>query len=175
MRFRKIHIIGAPGSGKSYIAQKLSNIAGYYHCNLDDLFWDNSSDTFGIKADSDIRDKRLKEITEMDLWVIEGVYYGWIDESLKEAEQIIILNTNSKTRDIRILKRFILRKLGLVECKKKETFKGLFDLIKWNHSYDKNITEILKTTEIYSSKRIIICDKSEVNRYIERFKEDTLL
>ena len=41
MRYRKIHILGAAGSGKSYIADLLSRTYGLSVFDLDDLFWDN--------------------------------------------------------------------------------------------------------------------------------------
>ena len=40
MKYRKIHIIGGPGSGKSYIAKKLSTLYNIKAYDLDDLFWD---------------------------------------------------------------------------------------------------------------------------------------
>ena len=45
----KIHIIGGPGSGKTYLAEKLSKELGIQHYDLDELQWDNKSDSYGIK------------------------------------------------------------------------------------------------------------------------------
>lgn len=39
----KIHIIGGPGSGKTFLAEKLSKELGISHLDLDDLQWDNKS------------------------------------------------------------------------------------------------------------------------------------
>ncbi len=38
----KIHIIGAPGSGKSFLAGNLSKQFDIPHYDLDDLQWDNA-------------------------------------------------------------------------------------------------------------------------------------
>ena len=40
MKYRKIHITGGPGSGKSHIAKKLSHLYDIKSYDLDDLYWD---------------------------------------------------------------------------------------------------------------------------------------
>ena len=41
----KIHIIGGSGSGKTYLADKLSKEYGITHYDLDELQWDNKADS----------------------------------------------------------------------------------------------------------------------------------
>ena len=38
----KIHIVGCPGSGKSFLAEKLSTQYGIPHYDLDELQWDKN-------------------------------------------------------------------------------------------------------------------------------------
>lgn len=45
----KIHIIGGSGSGKTYLADKLSKEYGITHYDLDELQWDNKADSYGVK------------------------------------------------------------------------------------------------------------------------------
>jgi adenylate kinase family enzyme len=133
--FRRIHIIGGPGSGKSYAAKQLSARSGIAAHDLDDLFWERSAQTYGVRASQVNRDARLLEITQQDAWVIEGVYYQWLKPSFERADIIFVLCPNVYLRDWRILKRFMTRKLG-VKPTKRESFLDLYRLIQWNHTYD---------------------------------------
>lgn len=38
---KNIHIVGGPGSGKSYLAARLSKELETDHYGLDDIFWDH--------------------------------------------------------------------------------------------------------------------------------------
>ena len=107
----KIHIIGGPGSGKSYAANRLAQMLDIPVFDLDQLFWDLSSARYGTRTSEDVRDNKLREIFQKDKWIIEGVYYSWLYDSFAQADMIIILNPNPFLRTWRILKRFIKRKL----------------------------------------------------------------
>ncbi|MFC1685491.1 DNA topology modulation protein FlaR [Nanoarchaeota archaeon] len=135
MKIKKIHIIGGPGSGKSYISNRLSNSLKIPYYDLDDLHWNNKSKKYNIKIPEDVRDKNLKKILKKDRWIIEGVYYKWVQNSFSKADIIIVLKVGVYTRAWKILKRFILRKLGLAKAKK-ESIRDLIDLLKWNNTYD---------------------------------------
>ena len=71
----KIHIVGGPGSGKTYLARKLSRELGILHYDLDDVQWANESG-YGKKRDTAERDALLNEILQKDEWIVEGVYYA---------------------------------------------------------------------------------------------------
>lgn len=58
----KIHIIGGPGSGKSFMAEKLSNQYGIPHYDLDELQWDNEAGDYGTKRDSRKRNELLQQL-----------------------------------------------------------------------------------------------------------------
>jgi len=164
---KKIHIVGGAGSGKTYLSEILSSKLNISCYDLDDIFWDNSTDYYNKKADKNVRDKKLKDILQNDSWIIEGVYYRWLSESFEKSDVIIILKTHIFIRDFRIIKRFIKRKLGIVSFKKKDTFKGLIELLKWNHVYDKkNLIEIEDMLDVYRQKKVLLKNRNEVSKYI---------
>ena len=150
----KIHIIGGPGSGKTFLAEKLSKQLGIPHYDLDDLQWDNASNDYGKKRDPQERAAMLDKILKEDDWTIEGVYYAWCGKCFEDADKIYLLNVPRRTYRYRIIRRFIRRKLG-VEKGKKETLKSLSALLKWADKFQReNLVEIKKILKNYPDKVI---------------------
>ena len=155
----RVRIVGGPGSGKTYLAKKIAELIGEPYQDLDDLFWDNNANTYGIRTNEKKRDAALAKILVKKNWVVEGVYGGdWVRPTFEKADRIIILKPRRSRRTWRIVKRFALRKLRLIQGKK-ETLKNFYGLLKWNHGYDvKNlarieseIAEFKKKTKVYDS------------------------
>ncbi len=152
----KIHIIGGPGSGKSYLAERLSKEYGLPHYDLDDIFWDNST-TYGKKRDIKERDKMLDGILTQKDFITEGVYYSWCGKCFEKADCIYLLEVKRYKYRYRIIRRFIRRKLG-IEKGKKETLKSLFNLLRWADKFQKkNLPEIKEVLKKYDKKVKIIC------------------
>jgi adenylate kinase family enzyme len=155
----KIHIIGGPGSGKSYLAAILSGKYSLPILDLDTIFWDNRSSHYDIKADPLERNKVLDVFLEQKAWVVEGVYYSWLSSSFRKADVIIVLTTPVWLRALRIIRRFLKRKLGLSPSKKKETFKGLVTLLKWNRGFDRQNLEPARSFITNLGCTVIDCKK----------------
>ena len=86
----KIHIIGCSGSGKTYLANALSKKYNISHFDLDDIQWDNNAKEYGKKRTLDERKALLQEILyNNDEWIVEGVYYAWVQQSFDEADKVI--------------------------------------------------------------------------------------
>ena len=163
----KIYIIGCSGTGKTYLAKKLSNKYNIPHYNLDNIYWDNSSQKYGIKTEIEKRDKLFQNILEKDDWIIEGIYYKWLEQSFKDADIIYVLDLPKYIYKFRIIKRFIKRKLRL-EAGKKETLKSLLNLLKWTDKFqNKNMKEIIKILEKYKEKVHFIKNKNEIKKILE--------
>ena len=163
--FMRIHIIGGSGSGKTFLAKQFSKELIIPHYDLDQLQWDNQAKEYGVKMPIEKRDAMLKEILNMDQWIIEGVYYQWVQESFKKADRIYLMETPEKICQFRIIKRFIRRKIGL-EKGKKETIKSLIELLKWNHKFHKvNLKEIKNLLEKYEKKVIIVKNKKMLQKF----------
>ena len=133
----RIHIIGGPGSGKSYVAAKLAERFGIIAHDLDDLFWDSTAPSYGVRADSSERDRQLAGIVSHDGWIIEGVYYQWLAPSFDAADYIVALTPSVWVRHWRVVRRFLLRKFGRVPSKR-ESLADLWHLLRWSHAYDRD-------------------------------------
>ena len=136
------------------MANQLSQLLNVAAFDLDRLFWDSNSDRYGIRTPEDMRNDRLQEILQKDSWIIEGVYYSWLYDSFAQADVIIVLNSNAFLRTWRILKRFIKKKLGIIQSKK-EGIRDLLRLIIWNHKYNgDNLKCALKLLQEFDYKTI---------------------
>ena len=163
----KIHIIGCSGTGKSYLAKRLSEKYNIPHFDLDDIFWDNSSDRYGVKMPDEKRNLMLEDILRKNDWIIEGVFYDWLDGSFCDADVIILLDIPRSVYRFRIIRRFVKRKLGM-ERAKKETLSSLVALLKWTDKFqDKNLPRIYEKLGKYPDKTIILHSRREVNDYIK--------
>lgn len=145
----RIHILGGPGSGKSFVAAKLAKQFGIPAYNLDDLFWDQAALNYGVRADPERRDRQLAVIVSQDGWIIEGVYYQWLAPSFKAADIIIALKPSIWIRHWRVMRRFILRKLGRIPSKR-ESPADLRRLLRWSHYYDR--TNLVEAREFIAAQ-----------------------
>lgn len=162
----KIHIIGCSGTGKTYLATALSKRYNIPHFDLDDLQWDNSSNEYGIKMPIEKRNLLLQQLLQKEDWIIEGVYYAWVQESFEKADIIYVLDIPKHVYTSRIVIRFIKRKLG-IEKGKKETLKSLCNLLKWTDTFQKkNLKEIRQILNKYENKVVWITKCQEVDRII---------
>ncbi|MFS0871979.1 AAA family ATPase [Paenibacillus xylanilyticus] len=162
MIYKKIHIIGSTGSGKTYLARNLSNQMNIPYFELDKVMW-SSSVEFAGKNPPEIRDRLLEDIIAEDQWIIEGIYYKWLMRSFEEADMIIFLTPKPMERAIRIVMRFIKQRIGLEKANYKQTLKGLIDMLKWNHKFDReNKKKIHEILEQYKRKLLIVNSNKEV-------------
>lgn len=152
----KIHVIAGPGSGKSFLANRLAQILKIEVFDLDRLFWDPNSDSYGVKTPQGQRNDKLQAILKKDKWIIEGVYHKWLYDSFDQADIIVVLNPNPFLRTWRICIRFIKRKLRLIPSKK-ETIKDLVQLIIWNYKYNSdNLTPAMEFIKEFDNKTVYV-------------------
>jgi adenylate kinase family enzyme len=164
----KIHIIGAAGSGKSFLAGRLSARTGIRSHDLDDLFWDNSDDRYDIRRPPVERDRLLNGILGDPAWIIEGVYHTWLDSSFGQADMVVYLDVPYPLQVLRIVSRFVKRKSGIQRSKKKETFRSLVGLLKWNRGYNGTLRDFIRRL---SARRpvVILRSSAEAGRFLAGF------
>ena len=155
----KIHIIGCSGSGKTYLANVLSKKYNISYFDLDDIQWDNNAKEYGKKRTLDERKALLQEILyNNDEWIIEGVYYAWVQQSFDEADKIYVLDMPGYLYKSRIIMRSI----------KRETLKSVYNLLKWTETFqNKNLKEIRSILDRYDDKVIWISRKKDVEKIIK--------
>lgn len=163
----KIRIIGCSGSGKSWLARRLSQKYGIPHYDLDTIQWDDRAETYGVKMPPQRRDQLLEQILDREDWIVEGVYYSWVLRSFEDADLIYVLDLPKRVYTFRILKRFLRRKLGL-EPGKKETLESLRNLLAWTDTFQtKNMPQIKALLAGYGEKVRVLRTRREVRGCIE--------
>ncbi len=88
----KIHIIGCSGSGKTYLAEALSHKYNIPHFDLDEIYWDNHAEEYGVKMPIEKRNELLQKLLANDDYIIEGIYYAWVQQSFDKTDKIYVLN-----------------------------------------------------------------------------------
>lgn len=107
-----------------------------------------------------------KSILQQPDWIIDGVYYAWVQKSFEDADIIYVLDMPKWLYKFRIIKRFIKRRVGL-EKGKKETLKSVCNLLKWTNTFQNtNMKEIVRILEPYKEKVVYIKKKEEIYRII---------
>ncbi|WFR61684.1 hypothetical protein P9222_25340 [Paenibacillus amylolyticus] len=168
----RIRIIGSCGSGKSTLAKELSDQYGIPSYELDNLIWDRSAEN--LRYPESVRDESVQSIVSSEAWIIEGAQCkDWTLKSIQEADLIFILAPNVFIRDYRIIKRFVLSRMGLQPWNYKQSFKNLGKMIvKWNHQY--NIEEVRCTVNENRKTAIITKNKKQVIQLIERHLQEVV-
>ena len=86
----KIIIIGNSGSGKTWLARRISKVCRIPHIPLDRIFWEpggyNSKRT-DLEVNTD-----LKQIQDSRSWIVEGVFGHLADQLTSFSDILIFMN-----------------------------------------------------------------------------------
>lgn len=119
--YKRIHIIGSVGSGKTTLAKEISSWLDIPYYELDNVVWirHKSGD---IRRTEQERKEYLKSILQSDNWIIEGIHNeDWVSDCFNSADLILFLDTKYSFRTYRIIKRFLKQKLRIEKANYKPT------------------------------------------------------
>ncbi len=105
-------IVGNSGSGKSWIAKRISHHFGTKLIHLDELFWSDSK--FKNKRDSTEIELMIENGLQRDRlneqsWVVEGVYSHLVKNYVDDADLFILLDVEWELCRKRLINRNSLR------------------------------------------------------------------
>ncbi|TCZ78232.1 DNA topology modulation protein FlaR [Paenibacillus albiflavus] len=158
----KIHIIGSVGSGKSTLARTLSSRLNIPYYELDNVVWLRTPNG-DVRNSQEVRDATLHTIITSDQWIVEGVHHQWVQASFEKAELIIYLDTPIWSRNYRILKRYVVERLGLKKGNYKQSLSMLKRMYQWNYQYDvRSKPEIMRLLQPFQEKLFILQDNRDI-------------
>ncbi len=100
----KIHILDGPGSGKTTLAQELSEKFHIPHFDLEQIGWRRGDQSVAYIEEA-------TTIAEQPDWITEGIFLMWTDPLLYHADYIILLDVSWPVAAWRIIVRHIVKSL----------------------------------------------------------------
>ena len=133
---KRIHILGASGSGTTTLALKISSIYNYTHFDTDDFFWVKTDPPFTKHTNIEERVRDLSAaLNSVDQWVLSGSLCGWGDRFIPFFDLVIFLWIPEEVR----MKRLEMRerqRYGEKILSGGEMYQSHLEFMEWASQYD---------------------------------------
>lgn len=168
--YNRIAIIGAPGTGKTTLANNLSEIYGIPATHIDGIHhlpnWQ--------QRNKDERDEMILKIVEQEKWIIDGTYKATLRARLEKADFIIWLDFTTIAQIKGIMQRYLknkgVEKPEIPGCREKMDKEFFTYVLKYNRVKRKNIVENLEGID--KEKILIFKNRRQVNKWLKNEKNN---
>lgn len=162
----RIYILGITGSGKSFLAKRISKILKIPTYDMDDIRFIKKFTKARTPAQ---RKKKVDKLLKQKKWIFDARGTDWDRHAMLKADTIVWLLTPSYKRVFRIIKRYIKRRKN---PKIEEEFSDQFILIKYSlgFRFSKRVTgfnSICKFMREHNLNPIILKSNSQINHFLE--------
>ena len=109
-RARRIHILGASGSGTTTLASAVAQHLGCTHLDTDDFYWLPTEPKFEqIRPVEDRTALLASALDQADSWVLSGSLCGWGDVFIPRFDLVVFLYIPPDVRLARLAQREVNR------------------------------------------------------------------
>lgn len=169
MNLNRISIIGAPGTGKTTLANELSRLYNIPATHIDGI---HHLENWQVR-DKKERDKIILDIVQNERWIIDGTYHATLRTRVEKSDLVIWLDYSSWTQLKGVVKRWIKsggkEKPEIPGCKEQLTFKFLKYVSKYNKEKRQIIVDNLEGID--DSKILIFKKQKDLNKWLKIQKE----
>ena len=169
MNYSRIAIIGAPGTGKTTLAKKLSSIYNLPVTHIDGL---HHTENWGIR-DKGERDKIILDTVAKEKWIMDGTYRATLKTRLEAADLVIWLDYSTYAQLKGVIKRYLSNrnkeKEEIPGCKEQLKFSFLKYVSKYNKEKRHHITDNIEGID--TNKILIFKKQKDLNKWVSKQKE----
>lgn len=166
--YNRIAIVGAPGTGKTTLANILSEIFNIPATHIDGI---HHLENWVIR-DQEERDRIILEIVQKDKWIIDGTYKSTVRARFERADFIIWLDFSTLAQLKGVLGRYFknkgVEKPEIPGCKEKMDREFFTYVLKYNKNKRKFIVDNL--VGIDEEKIKVFKNRKQVNKWIKELK-----
>ena len=164
----RLYITGSVASGKSTLAEQISEITSIPCTHLDSVVHiqrTNSSLGNIKRADEDI-DKIFYSVINQENFILEDTGRERFIDGMKNADKIIILDLPVIIRIYRIFNRWIKQRLGFEECIYKPNIKMLKSMFRWLANYETGKDGTKSRVNLFNSKAVYLTSQRDIDNYL---------
>jgi|GEM_PF-3490039 len=136
-QYKRINVVGSPGSGKSTLSHRLSELLNIKMYDLDDYLYDLNCK----RLNSNLSIQKINEILAIDSFIIDGTYTSTFSERLNKLDLVIMTDRFAINNIITFTIRYFTS--NKLKCGERFTYKTLILLLKFNF---KMKSEIIQST-----------------------------
>lgn len=164
--YKRISIIGGPGSGKTTLSNALSEKYNIPVTHIDGI---HHLKDWKVRDKAE-RDKIILDIVKKEKWIIDGTYRHTLKQRLEVSDLIIWLDYSSFTMAKGVIKRYLKNpgkeKEEIPGCKERLTFNFIKYVLNYNKTKRHYITEALENID--TNKVIIFQKQKDLNKWLKK-------